>query len=192
MYWKNSYNMFRNHFKREIKVLKTDNSREYINEPFNKFTKARGIKHQTSIPYNPEQNGKSERNIQTINEMIRSMIYGRNLSKYLWSETVNMAAYILNRSATNKSNKSPFERWFNKKPVWSMRIYRVNSDTNLIQRLKNWYSLATKEIQITTGCSIKKYTKLRLQQAQDQMKMRSTTRPRSQWKMRMNSVYSSV
>lgn len=49
-------NMSRNHFKQEIKVLKTDNGREYINEPFKKFTRARGIEHQTTAPYNPEQN----------------------------------------------------------------------------------------------------------------------------------------
>ncbi|KMQ88074.1 retrovirus-related pol polyprotein from transposon tnt 1-94 [Lasius niger] len=108
--------MLRNRFKRDIKVIKTDNGREYINEPFKKFVKARGMEHQTSAPYNPEQNGKSERDIQTINEMIRSMIYGRHLPKYLWSEAINMAAYILNRSVTSKSNKSLFERWAGQKP----------------------------------------------------------------------------
>lgn len=109
-------NMIRNRFKRDIKVIKTDNGREYINEPFKKFIKARGMEHQTSAPYNPEQNGKSERDIQTINEMIRSMIFGRHLPKYLWSEAINMAAYILNRSVTSKSNKSPYERWTGKEP----------------------------------------------------------------------------
>lgn len=44
------------------------------------------------------------------------MIYGRHLRKYLWSEAINMAAYILNRSVTSKSNKSPFERWTGQKP----------------------------------------------------------------------------
>lgn len=47
-------NMIRNCFKRDIKVIKTDNGREYINEPFKKFVKARGMEHQTSAPYNPE------------------------------------------------------------------------------------------------------------------------------------------
>jgi hypothetical protein len=109
-------NAIRNRFKQEIKIIKTDNGREYINESFRKFVKSRGIEHQTSAPYNPEQNGKSERDIQTINEMIRSMIYGQHLPKYLWSEAINMAIYILNRSITSNNNKSPFERWTGKKP----------------------------------------------------------------------------
>jgi len=117
-------NAVRNRFKREIKVLKTDNGREYINESFKRLVRARGIEHQTSAPYNPEQNGKSERDIQTINGMIRSMIFGRHLPRYLWSEATNMAAYILNRSVTSKSNKSPFERWTGKKPdLSSVRVF---------------------------------------------------------------------
>jgi len=56
--------------------------------------------------------------------MIRSMIFGRHLPRYLWSEATNMAAYILNRSVTSKSNKSPFERWAGEKPdLSSVRVF---------------------------------------------------------------------
>jgi len=116
-------NMIRNRFNREIKVIKTDNGREYLNESFKRFVKTPGIEHQTSAPYNPEQNGKSERDIQTINGMLRSMIFGKNLPKYLWSEALNMTAYILIRSATSKNNKSPFERWTGKKPDSKIKIF---------------------------------------------------------------------
>lgn len=81
-----------------------------------KFCKSRGIDHQFTAPYNPEQNGKAERDIRTVTEIIRAMIFGRNLLKKLWSETVGMAAYILNRSTTSKCNKTPYERWFGRKP----------------------------------------------------------------------------
>jgi len=81
-----------------------------------KFCKSRGIEHQTIAPYNSEQNGKAERDIRTVTEMIRAMIFGRNLPKKLWSEAVGMASYILNRSTTSKNNKTPYERWFEKKP----------------------------------------------------------------------------
>lgn len=118
------FHILRNRFKRDVKILKTDNGREYINESFKKFIKEHGIEHQTTAPYNPEQNGKSERDIQTINEMIRAMIFSRHLPKYLWSEAINMAAYILNRSTTSKSNKSPFERWNGKKPdLSSIKVF---------------------------------------------------------------------
>lgn len=127
-----------------LRELKTDNGREYVNELFKKFVKARGIEHQTTAPYSSEQNGKSERDIQTINGMIRSMIYGRHLPKYLWSEAVQMAAYILNRSVTSKSNKSLLERWTGKKPnlseikvfVLLTHTYHISEEENLILKHK--------------------------------------------------------
>lgn len=84
-----------------------------------KFCSSRGIEHQTSAPCNPEQNGKAERDIRTVNEMIRAMIFGRNLPKKLWSEAICMAAWILNHSVTAKSEITPYERWFGVKPTLS-------------------------------------------------------------------------
>lgn len=117
-------NMVRNRFDKDIKILKSDNGREFVNIEMQKFCRSRGIEHQTTAPYNPEQNGKAERDIRTITEMIRAMIFGRNLPKKLWSEAVSMAAFILNRSTTSKSNKTPYERWFLEKPDLSkIRVF---------------------------------------------------------------------
>lgn len=90
---------------------------EYINESFKRFVETCGIEHQISAPYNPEQNDKSERDIQTFNEMIRSMIYGRKClsSKMPMIKGCQYGCIHSNRS-TSKNDKSPFERWTNKKP----------------------------------------------------------------------------
>jgi len=59
-------NAVRNRFKREIKVLKTDNGREYINESFKRFVRARGIEHQTSAPYRTRNRTANQRGIYKL------------------------------------------------------------------------------------------------------------------------------
>ena len=40
-----------------IGTLRTDNSGEYTSQDFEKYLQENGIKHQTTVPYNPQQNG---------------------------------------------------------------------------------------------------------------------------------------
>lgn len=44
-------------FQTQIKIIKSDNGTEFLNESFNTFTQSHGIIHQTSCPYTPQQNG---------------------------------------------------------------------------------------------------------------------------------------
>jgi len=43
--------------KRKIKILRSDNGREYISKEIIEFCKESGIKRELIVPYNPEQNG---------------------------------------------------------------------------------------------------------------------------------------
>jgi transposase InsO family protein len=43
-----------------IGSLRTDNGREYTSNEFERYLRQHGIKHQTTIPYNPQQNGVVE------------------------------------------------------------------------------------------------------------------------------------
>ncbi|KAL0285422.1 UNVERIFIED_CONTAM: Retrovirus-related Pol polyprotein from transposon TNT 1-94 [Sesamum calycinum] len=45
---------------RSIKVLRSDRGKEYNNSEFDKFCEEEGIEHQTTVSYNPQQNGVSE------------------------------------------------------------------------------------------------------------------------------------
>jgi hypothetical protein len=80
--------------------------------------KKMGIRHETSVPQTPQQNGVAERQMRTIVEMARSMLHGANLSTELWAEASNAAVYILNRvySSTALEEKTPYEMWYGKKP----------------------------------------------------------------------------
>ncbi|KAK4393966.1 Retrovirus-related Pol polyprotein from transposon TNT 1-94 [Sesamum angolense] len=66
---------------RSIKVLRSDRGKEYNNSEFDKFCEEEGIEHQTTVSYNPQQNGVSERKNRTVMEMARSMLQEKHLPK---------------------------------------------------------------------------------------------------------------
>lgn len=121
-----------------MKILRSDNGLEYKNKCVTEFLESRGIKHQTSAPYTPEQNGRAEREMRTIVECARKMLLSRNLQTRLWAEAVNTAVYLLNRSLGARSNEAtPFELWTKQKPDLShLRIFRCNAFAHVPDALR--------------------------------------------------------
>ncbi|KAL0366816.1 UNVERIFIED_CONTAM: Retrovirus-related Pol polyprotein from transposon TNT 1-94 [Sesamum radiatum] len=100
-----------------IKVLRSDRGKEYNNSEFDKFCEEEGIDHQTTVSYNPQQNGVSERKNRTVMEMARSMLQEKHLPKAFWAEAVYTAVYLLNRCPTKAvQNMTPIEAWSGRKP----------------------------------------------------------------------------
>ncbi|KAL0330831.1 UNVERIFIED_CONTAM: Retrovirus-related Pol polyprotein from transposon TNT 1-94 [Sesamum angustifolium] len=66
---------------RSIKVLRSYRGKEYNNSEFDKFCEEEGIEHQTTVSYNPQQNGVSERKNRTVMEMARSILQEKHLPK---------------------------------------------------------------------------------------------------------------
>lgn len=99
-----------------LKVI-TDNGSEYLNLNLKQFLDEKGIIHQTSAVYTPEQNGAIERQIRTVAESARTLRLHSGLPKIFWAEAMSTAVYTLNRviNSLNKV-KTPFELWFNRKP----------------------------------------------------------------------------
>ena len=84
-------------FNVQVQVIRTDNGTEYINKPFAAFLSSQGILHQTSCPDTPPQNGVAERKNRHILEVARSLMFTMNVPKFLWSEAVMTATYLINR-----------------------------------------------------------------------------------------------
>ena len=83
-----------------VKVLRSDNGGEYVSNNFIKYCAEKGIMHELTSPYCPEQNGVAERLNRTIMESARSMIYHAGLPLDFWAEACNTAVYVHNRSPT--------------------------------------------------------------------------------------------
>jgi transposase InsO family protein len=87
----------KNQFKVQVQVIRTDNGTEYVNKQFATFLSSQGIMHQTSCPDTPPQNGVAERKNRHILEVARSLMFTMNVPKFLWSEAVMTATYLINR-----------------------------------------------------------------------------------------------
>jgi hypothetical protein len=99
-----------NQFNTQVKILRTDNGIEYVNKEFNAFLSRNGILHQTSCPDTPPQNGVAGRNNRHILEVARSLMFTMNVPKFLWSEAVLTATYLINRTPSKiLAMKTPCE-----------------------------------------------------------------------------------
>lgn len=101
--------------KNKVLYFRSDNGLEFVNKDVRDLFEKRGIVHQTTVPYTPQQNGKAERENRTLIESARTMLYAAGLPKKLWAEAVHTAAYVLNRtSKSNETGKTPYETWTGK------------------------------------------------------------------------------
>nr|XP_051211169.1 uncharacterized protein LOC127328621 [Lolium perenne] len=101
----------KNQFNVQVQVIRTDNGTEYINKPFADFLSSQGILHQTSCPGTPPQNGVAERKNRHILEVARSLMFTMNVPKFLWSEAVMTATYLINENAFKDSRQKGYKCW---------------------------------------------------------------------------------
>jgi transposase InsO family protein len=110
-------NTVKNQLNSSVNTLRSDCGLEYKNAEVKAILDKFGIKHETSVPYTPQQNGKAERSMRTIVEAARTMLYSKNLPKNLWAEAVNTVVYVLNLTGNSgHEGKTPYELWYNKMP----------------------------------------------------------------------------
>ena len=77
--FRNFCSLVGNQYDARVKVLRTDNGTEYVNNEFGNFLSAHGILHQTTCPDTPPQNGVAERKNRHILEIARSLMYTMNV-----------------------------------------------------------------------------------------------------------------
>ena len=110
---------------KKVKILRSDNGGEYCSKAFVDYLKENGIVHQTTVPYNPAQNGVAERMNRTLLETTRSMMSHSKMPREFWAEAVSTATYVRNCSPTTSlKGITPFECLYNRKPdVSNLRVF---------------------------------------------------------------------
>ncbi|CAI7854070.1 unnamed protein product, partial [Closterium sp. NIES-54] len=81
----------------KVKVIRTDNGGEFIGADFEAVLKKKGIQHQLTIPYNPQQNGVAERFNQTLQEGARTLLGRAGLPDPFWKTALRQVALVKNR-----------------------------------------------------------------------------------------------
>lgn len=110
-------NIVERHTNKHILILRSDNGGEFTSKQFNNYCHESGIQRQFTNPYNPTQNGISERKNRTLVESARSMLKAANLPNSFWAEAISTACYLRNISHTKALNNiTPYQLWTGIRP----------------------------------------------------------------------------
>jgi len=113
----NFVSLIENQFHLSIKCIRSDNSPEFLQKH---FFASKGILHQTSCIYTPQQNGRVERKHQHILNVARALMFQSQLPKQYWSYAVKHAIYLINCIPSPIiDNKTPFELLHEHNPDFS-------------------------------------------------------------------------
>ena len=82
------------------------------------------IKHQTSAPHSPHQNGTAERAWRTLFDMARCMLIESGLPKCLWTYAVMCSVYTRNRCYNPRLDMTSLEAMTGRRPdVSKMHVF---------------------------------------------------------------------
>ncbi|RVW51876.1 Retrovirus-related Pol polyprotein from transposon TNT 1-94 [Vitis vinifera] len=91
------YTEIQTQFNISIRVLRSDNAREYFSAQFTSFMSHHGILHQSSCAHTPQQNGVAERKNRHLVETARTLLLHNHVPFRFWGDAVLTACYLINR-----------------------------------------------------------------------------------------------
>jgi transposase InsO family protein len=121
----------------KVVTVRTDRGTEFVNYDLTNFFARKGITHQTSAPYTPQQNGKVERINRVIKERVRALLFEAEAGPELWPEAARTVVRLLNYSAVSGKTLCPQELFYGRKPsgdhlrVWGCLAYVKLPDRQL-------------------------------------------------------------
>ncbi|GKA61310.1 retrovirus-related pol polyprotein from transposon TNT 1-94 [Tanacetum coccineum] len=108
-----------NHFKTSVKIIMSDNGTEIVNAACNSLFMTKGVLHQRSMAYTPQQNGVVERKHRHLLDTVKAIRLHANLSIKFWGDCVLAATYLINKMPMEILEwKSPYEKLFGQPPVY--------------------------------------------------------------------------
>jgi len=117
-----------------LKAVRTDRGAEYVNSELATYFSDKGVIHNTTAPYTPEQNGVAERFNRTLMEMVRAMLLDAKFGSEHWADA---ATYVKNRSPSGHSSQTPWELFFGRKPdVSGMRVFGSKTYVHVPKQLR--------------------------------------------------------
>ncbi|XP_074283966.1 uncharacterized protein LOC141608519 [Silene latifolia] len=114
-----------NVYNSSVKVVRSDNGTEIIQDTCLGMLAKRGILHQKSVPGVPQQNGRVERKHKHLVETARAMLLYAKLPKRFWGESILTATYLINKLPSPVLGwKSPYEVLMGKLPTYEeLRVF---------------------------------------------------------------------
>lgn len=123
---------------KHVKAVRTDNGGEFISDDLRDYFTEKGINHQKTMAYTPEQNGRAERLNRTLMEKTRAMMLDSDLPTRFWGEALTTANYLRNVSPTANKEKTPYELFYGQKPdVSFLRAYGSEAYCHIPKEKRN-------------------------------------------------------
>ena len=114
------YQEIKTQFGVPIRVLRSDNAREYLSQSFQHFMSSHGILHQTSCAHTPQQNGVAERKNRHLVDTTRNLLLHGHVPFRFWGDAVLTACYLINRMPSSVlDNQIPHSVLFPHQPLYS-------------------------------------------------------------------------
>ena len=96
-----------------VQTLRSDNTKEYLSEPFQSFMSQHEILHQTSCVDIPSHNGVAERKNRHLLETTRALLFQMNVPKHFWADVVSTACFFINGMPSSVLNwATPYHQLF--------------------------------------------------------------------------------
>ena len=107
-----------------VRRIRSDNGTKFTGHNFQSLLREHTIKHETSAPYSPHQNGTVERAWCSLFSMARCLLLEANLPRQLWTYAVMASAYIRNRCFNPRLGRTLFEALTGSRPnVANMHVF---------------------------------------------------------------------
>jgi len=101
---------------KKMQRLRSDSGGEYIGAGMQAWPAGKGVEHEKTAPYSPQQNGKAERYNRTLEERTVAMLADANLDGKMWPDAVFTANYTLNCIPRSGQVQTPHEAAYGKRP----------------------------------------------------------------------------
>jgi hypothetical protein len=121
---KNVIEMLERQTGRKVQKVRTDRGSEYVNKELSAHFASKGILHQLTAAYTPQQNGAAERLNRTLNDRVRAMLVDSGADLELWAEAIHNANYVRNMCPASRVDKTPWEVYYDRTPDMShLRVF---------------------------------------------------------------------
>jgi Reverse transcriptase (RNA-dependent DNA polymerase)/Integrase core domain len=135
----------------KVKILQSDSGGEYGSKEFKSYLDSKGIQHEKTKTYMPQENGVAERMNRTLVESSQAMLRDASLPDSYWADAVEYAveyaAHIWNVVPTRAlSGTTPHEAWSGNSPdLNQFRIFGCKAYVHIPD--EKWCKLDSKAVQ---------------------------------------------
>ncbi|CAI7765518.1 unnamed protein product [Closterium sp. NIES-54] len=102
----------------QLREARAHRGGEFLGKEFIDFVDGKGIVHDLTCPYTPQQNGMAEREMRTAVESVRTMMLHMGVQHHRWHLALRQAVWVRNclERSTTPSGTTPYQLLTGKKP----------------------------------------------------------------------------